>query len=282
MQQQNQDFMDWEGTPDSNVLPSGTYLLHIDELEDVMSKGGKDGIPKRMISGRYSIEEPSQFVGMTYFENLVVGSAEAPTAVVPGSMGTRSFKGLMKACQIPPSNSMQQLLVSANNSKAKFIMQVTYYEEKEGEYAGTPRNRTVGYFKVGERAPGLAEAQPQAPMAPPATAPTAAVPPPVAPGTPTPAPAAPAPAAPTMTGNDQAPAAPAPPQAPQAAAPPQAPAAPGAGAPPAPAAGAPPAPGAAPVAGVGGQMHRCTICNQDVPMTELAQHVANHQTAGDV
>lgn len=280
MQDVNKDFFDWDGTPDSNVLPTGTFQLHVEELKDVMSKGGKDGIPKRMIAAHSVVEEPAQFAGMAYFENLVVGSAEAPEGMIPGSMGTRAFKGLMKATQIPKANSVQQLLVVANQSKPKYILQVTYYEEKEGEYAGTPRNRTVGYFKVGERAPALAPMAPSAPAAPMATAPGAAVTPgpavnppqpfvqptlpvqpvvPPQPGVGMPGAALPINPTPVTVAPTAA--------VPTGAVPPVAPAVPEMAVP----------PGAAPE-----PTHRCAICQADVPMTQLQAHVNAHQNVGQV
>lgn len=161
MQQQNDDFIDWDGIPDTNVVPTGDYLLHVEKIDDTISKNPVDGIPKRMFSCQYIIEEPIEMAGMHYFENLSTGSAEAPKGMVPGSMGTRAFKGMMKACNIPKANSIAQLVNNAVVSKAKLMMGITRFIQKGGDpqYEGQERNRTTGYYKIGERQPMIRDPQ---------------------------------------------------------------------------------------------------------------------------
>lgn len=277
-----EDFFDWDQTPDSNVFPAGTYQMSVQALDDGLSKGTSDGIPKRMFVLRATCELPAQFAGMTYFENFVTGSKEAPNGMVPGSMGTRNFKQLMKGCQIPKGNSVAQLLNTAVSSQAKFMVQLSYYEEKEGEYAGTPRNRLIGYFKLGERAPVVAPVAGVAIVPGPVLAPpvmpgqgaTTGVPPVVSPDTgvtglpsiapqPVVAPPVQPVAAPQPQVFQSDPAVPqtqvAPPAAPPVTVPPQPPATPAAGG-----------------------MIRCTICQQDVAMAGLAEHVEAHRLQGSV
>lgn len=161
MQQMNDDFIDWDGIPDTNVVPTGDYLLHVEKIDDIMSKNPVDGVPKRMFSCQYIIEEPIEMAGMHYFENLSTGSAEAPKGMVPGSMGTRAFKGMMKACNIPKANSIAQLVNNAVVSKAKLMMGITRFIQKGGDpqYEGQERNRTTGYYKIGERQPMIRDPQ---------------------------------------------------------------------------------------------------------------------------
>ena len=122
MQQQRNDFLDWDKIPSSNALPSGDFQMSLVKIDDGESKGGNDGIVKRMFPVQFVVEEPVELAGMGYFENYVVGSAEAPFDIVPGSMGARSFKQLCTACQIPQGNSVQQLLVQLNNAKPKCMI----------------------------------------------------------------------------------------------------------------------------------------------------------------
>lgn len=142
MNQEN--YFPWEETPDMNVLPGGTLHFNIDELLDDVSSSGK-----RMFRARFSVLAPTECAGMTHFENYVTGSDEAPTAILPGSFGTRNFKAMMKAAQIPPNNDVAMLCANAAN--AQFMAKVSQIEEKEGEYKGTLRNRINAYFRIGER-----------------------------------------------------------------------------------------------------------------------------------
>jgi hypothetical protein len=189
---------------------------------------------------------PVELQGMSHFENYVVGSDEQPLAIVAGAMGTRSFKKLCKASQVPPNNDIVVLLASLENSDLLLSI-VEYTETQEGQYKGTKRNRVTGYFRVGERQIGIAPAagQPgqtsgpamagQAAMAPP---PQNA--PPTQPAQPMQAP----PAQPTAPPTQQQPAPMAPPDQ-QAQV---------------------------------GPMLRCTICNQDVSAMAFGMHVARHQS----
>lgn len=276
MQQKN-DFMDWDKIPTSSALPTGDFQMSLVKIDDGESKGGADGIVKRMFPVQFVVEEPMELAGMGYFENYVVGSAEAPFDIVPGSMGARSFKQLCAACQVPQSNSVQQLMVQLNNSKPKCMIKVLHYlESKNPEYMGQERNKTIKYMKLGEVAPALAPVAPSAPMAPMATAPGAATPmvqtQQVLPQEP-----APVDAAPLQTAAIPGAVAP---MAPGAVATPTAGAVPAAAVP---TGAAPPTPGAATVPGAAPvATHRCAICQADVPMTELQAHVNAHQVAGQV
>lgn len=278
MQQQRNDFLDWDKIPSSNALPSGDFQMSLVKIEDGESKGGQDGIVKRMFPAQFVVEEPVELAGMGYFENYLVGSAEAPFDIVPGSMGARSFKQLCTACQIPQGNSVQQLLVQLNNMKPKCMVKVLHYlESKNPEYMGQERNKTIKYMKLGEVAPGLAPTAPSAPTAPMATAPGAAVNPtqPLASPVQQPLPTAVSPqpvvGAPGVVAPPAAltPGVPATPTAvvPTGVAPPVAPAVPGAAMP----------PGATPEA-----THRCAVCQADVPMSGLQAHIDVHRAAGQV
>lgn len=162
------DFFDWEGTPDEGTVPDGNYNLHIERMEDEMSSGEgfkADGTPKvakRMISASFQVDEPANFAGMFINENFVVGTDESPTKVVPGSLGTRRFKALMKACAIPAAQNIKQLIDNAVGTKAKFAATVVEKEEQSGEYKGTKRNNVTSFKKLGEMQPQVKGAQQRA------------------------------------------------------------------------------------------------------------------------
>jgi hypothetical protein len=90
---------------------------------------------------------------MVYFENYVVGTEEDPTNVVAGTMGARSMKQILTAAQVPKGNSIAEIMASAVGNQ--LMLQLSKYKEVGGEYDGTPRNRVIGAFKVGERAAGV-------------------------------------------------------------------------------------------------------------------------------
>lgn len=250
----NENYFPWEETKEDNVLPTMIGHFRIKTLED----GQSQNTGKRMPRAIFECVAPLEYAGQAHFENYVVGSDEAPGAFVPGSMGTRNFKKMAKAAQIPPNNDVAVLMASAEGSELLLSI-VEYKETQEGQWKGQPRNRIAGYFKLGEREIGIAPVQgagkpgvvapPAAPVMPPP-----AVAPPVAPAIPPPAAVAPvavAPAVPT------APATPATPAAPVMPPPPQAPAAPAA-------------------AGQGTLL--CSICQTQVLMAEFGAHVQRHQT----
>lgn len=241
------DFFPWDDINEDNVFPTGTYRVRIASLDDGNSSTGK-----RMLRGVFTCVEPVQCAGMSHFENYVVGTEEAPDAVSAGSMGARALKKMAKAAQIPQGNSLAQLCVTAVG--AELILVINQYVEKEGAYAGTPRNRIADYVRLGEREPMIAPVA----GAPGAGVPAANVPPVASAAAPTPAAPAPAPPAAAAGAPATAPTAPVPPAAPAAPAAPETPAAP-----------------AAP-----GPTMRCTICQAEVAVPDFGQHIADHQAGG--
>jgi len=145
------DFFDWDGTQESELMPSMLGLFRIDKVEDGIAKTSGKVMPQV----RFVCEEPTAYAGMSIFENFVMGTDEQPGERVSGAMGTKAFKRLCKSAQVPPATSFQQLC--AGLVGAKCLINLVYYEEKDGEYKGTPRNRVSGmgadsgYYKLGER-----------------------------------------------------------------------------------------------------------------------------------
>lgn len=148
MVEQPYDVLPWDEIPDEDVVENGDYLVKGMSLED-----GESSTGKRMLGMEVKVLEPAQFAGMTLFENFVTGDDANPKAVVPSSFGTRRLKRALKAAQIPQSNSMQQ--VCAGFAGTTFGISVAKYQEKDGEYAGSWKNRINGYWKVGERTPAV-------------------------------------------------------------------------------------------------------------------------------
>lgn len=257
----NPNYFPWEETQEDNVLPTGTFQMRVVSMED----GQSNNTGKRMFRAVFEVVAPLEVATLRHFENYVVGSDEALMSIVPGAMGTRSFKKLCKAAQVPASNEIAPLLHALVG--AEFLLTGSQYTEERGDYAGSLRFRINDYNKIGEREVKLAPKSPAAGgmTAPPRPqAPTA--PPAGGMGTPAPAPAQAPPAQPAP------PVQPAPqtPQTPPAAAPPAQPAP--APVQPAVAPATPPAPEA------GGQTIRCTICQNEVATAQFGAHVQRHST----
>lgn len=106
-----------------------------------------------MLSTQFEVKFPVEFAGMRHFEYYVLGTDEAMNVIVPNAMGTRSFKKALKQAQVPPSNDINQLTTSAVGSE--LLISVICFEEKEGPYAGTSKNRITGYYKLGEKEPKI-------------------------------------------------------------------------------------------------------------------------------
>lgn len=265
--EQAANFFPWDEISEENVFPTGVYHFSVDELEDGMSNTGK-----RMFRARYTAKAPAEQAGMSHFEYYVTGTEENPNGINPGTMGARGLKKMLAKAQVPPSNDPAALCVSARG--AELLITLNFYVEKDGQYAGTPRNRIADYHRLGERNVGVtqplpgqgvgtsAPTMPPGPSTAPPPGPPAATPPPVS-ATPPGPPAAPTPGLP-----------PAPAAAPTAA-------------PPATAAPVPPAPAQPPVAGAPAAgvapepTMKCQVpgCGQDVPVSQFGAHMQTHMPA---
>lgn len=241
--------MPFEEIPDSNVVPGGIYPLKALKLEETESQTGK-------LMYKLSVQitddpKVGDYSGMVLFEQFTIGNDDDLKAeqvdTWKRSFGAKMLKQLIAASQIAERNDLDK--ICANFADHQFLGNINYSVEKEGPYAGTPRNRINSFFAVGSREVGidpksLAEYKGggggSAPKAVPQMAPQA------------PQPAA-APAVPQ-------PVSPQPMAAPQPVAP--APAAPAAPAAPQPVAAAPAGPAMA-----------CQLCGQTVPMAQFAQHM---------
>ena len=198
--------MPWDDIPDSNVFPTGNYHVTGVKLEEVLSSGGK-----LMYNCDVQIMEhpaTAPFTNMHFFENFVIGSDEDLLAEVAGtwvqSVGARRMKQMLGKAQIAEKADMDK--ITAGFTGCQFVIGLQEYKEpaktrdgQDNPYAGQPRNKSTGFYKIGEKEPKIdakpgvapAAAPVAAPMAPPTLAQAAPVTPAV--------PAAPAPAAPAVT-----------------------------------------------------------------------------------
>jgi len=246
------NFFPWDEIPDSNVFPTMTGRFQCVKLEDGESQSSR----KRMFRAQFNCMEPSQYAGMSHFENFVTGNDENPKGIVPGAMGTRSLKAALNAMQMSKNKNVGELCQIVTASQPQLMLSIAHTIEQKGDYAGQERNKITAYHKVGDRpvqvmtqgtSVGVETSMAPKMVAPPPMVPTAAV--------------------------QQAPA---PPQVVQQMMPqpPTAQASPALVVPPV--VNAAPAP-TAPPAGQGYVLD-CVICGNKVPVAEFSAHVARHQT----
>lgn len=148
----NVNFMPWNDIPDEDVLPTGCYHMVVEDMEDGMSNN-----QKRMPRARFGVKAPQEYVGMSHFENYVLGTDENPRGINAGTFGARNLKKMLVAAQVPASNDMQAICMSAKG--AELLVSITMYIEKDGEYAGSKRNRVVSYDRLGAKQVGIAPGQ---------------------------------------------------------------------------------------------------------------------------
>jgi hypothetical protein len=264
MNQQGNDFFPYDEVPDTNVFPGGTFEFEWSNLEDGYSQSSN----KRMLKAQFTCVQPANLAGLSFWDNFVCGTDQNPA-------------------QVPANNSVAQICNLINQSKPHLMITLSLYTEKDGQFAGEPRNRAVSYDKLGSKmvqvltpargsggsgapvvsgapvAQGVAPV-PQAPpqqMTTPAPMPQPTTPPPVQ----QPQPVAPAP--PVQQAQQ--------PQAPQA--PPTTAQAP---APPAPPVNQTPPTPATP--GQGAPLIPCNICGQNISAAQYEAHIMEHVQKGEL
>lgn len=144
----NSDYFPWQDIADGNIFENGIYLFEIKAFND-----GKASTGKRMPKARFNCLEPANCRNMTFFDQYVVGTDEQPEDVIAGTMGARSMKQVFTAAQVAKGNNVVELM--ANSVGSQLLIQLNKYEEKDGEYKGTLKNRAVGMYKIGEREVGI-------------------------------------------------------------------------------------------------------------------------------
>ncbi len=69
-------FVNWDDVPDAGLVPSGDYLLSIEDIEEATSKEAA----KLMFNASFRVVEPVVLVNMPVYDMFVVGSDEDPSA----------------------------------------------------------------------------------------------------------------------------------------------------------------------------------------------------------
>jgi len=240
----NNDYLPWDDINEKDELPGGVFHMKVIHAEE----GVSNTTGKRMIRVGFQVMGPQECIGGSHFENYVVGTDEAPTAFVAGTMGARGLKKLWIAAQVPQSASVAQMLAGTLN--AELLTSVSYKPDADF------KNNITNYFRLGERPIGVTVPLKPSVAGPMGSGAGAVSPPGGAPPVATPVSAPPVQAPPVQAQPVQQP-----PVAPPIA--------------PAPAA-APAIPPAAAPAAVAGETATCTICNANVPVAEFGAHIQAH------
>lgn len=265
MNQQSVDFFEWDENAAVDEWPAGVFRVRVIHAED--GTGSQSG--KRMPRVGFQCKEPGEYSALSHFENYTLGTDENPTGIVKGTMGYKNLMKLALAAQVPPTQSMAQLLLSLKD--ADVLVQMSYKPDADF------KNNITGYYRLGEKPVGIAQGKPmpgQGPRAGAAPGMGQMPPMPGQMGQPT---QAPPPQMPPLQGMSPAPQpgpAPVPPvQASPVQVPPPV-------APPPPI--SQPVPQAAPMAATPdaapqmGLATRCTICQQEVYVSKFGAHVQEH------
>ena len=144
------DFFPWDDIYEGNVFPTGIFEFEIEAWEDAYA-----GTGKRMPKGRFRCQAPSNFKGMSYFDQYVVGTEENPTEFNAGTFGAKALKAIFKAAQVPKATSFEELM--KNSVGNRLLIHLNKFTQTKGDYAGRDENNVVGYYKIGEREVGLME-----------------------------------------------------------------------------------------------------------------------------
>ena len=189
------------------VVPEGTYIVTVEDIEKGTSSGSGGKPQKLMYSLTVRITEPEAYMDNPLYDNFVIGSDADPYAqseeTWKASMGARRFKQLVKASQVSldsvdsgaaPEDQTDQIVQLVREQPVVVSVDI---DTDDGSYdprfKGRKRNRNTGYYPLGTRTPGVvgeAQAPPAGrPMPRPAVPkPTAARPAPRAASTPIPPP----------------------------------------------------------------------------------------------
>jgi len=158
--------------PDLGALvPGGTYVVTIEDIEKGVSSGSGNKPQKLMYSMTVRITEPEAYIDNPLYDNFVIGSDEDPYAqseeTWKASMGARRFKQLVKASQVPldgvdsgmaPEDQTDQIIELVREQPVVVSVDVeTDDGTRDPRFKGRKRNRTTGYYPLGTRTPGVVE-----------------------------------------------------------------------------------------------------------------------------
>jgi hypothetical protein len=150
--------------PDSAVFPDGCILrLRVAKLDEVLTKEKENKAQKLMYKLSAQVVEPAAYKGLFYNENFCIGTEEDPEAELletwQASIGGRAFKRFAKAVGIPFGEE-EDSASFCNAVKGQEFLVTTVQETDDGKkdpkYKGQVRNKTTGWWKLGEKEAGLA------------------------------------------------------------------------------------------------------------------------------
>jgi hypothetical protein len=139
------DDIPWDEIPNGNYIPASIVLAELEMLSDEIANSGK-----RMFVANYTILEPEDFYGRKHTERYVVGTDEEPLKFDVTTIGAVSLKQMRMAAQIKPMKS-SELCQYVEVSRPQLMLQLK--EPKQTD--DFQNNSIVKYFKIGEREPEL-------------------------------------------------------------------------------------------------------------------------------
>jgi len=154
--------------PDSNTFPDDIYRLKVESLTPVLTKEREGKAQKLMFKLDASIVEPADYKGQHYFEQFCVGNENDPEAeelaTWQTTYGSKQFKKFVKALGIPFGDEEDRAAFCNAVKGGEFLATIVEKVEpktkkidgveQENPYAGTVRNNTTAFWKLGEKEPG--------------------------------------------------------------------------------------------------------------------------------
>lgn len=165
--------VEWDKIPDISLVPSGDYLISIEDIEETTSREAS----KVMFNACYRIMEPAAFENMPIYDTFVIGSNDDPGAQYQEtwekSFGAKRMNQLGKAAQVPLDRDTDVVIAALRGQQVV----ATVEEETDtnefmpdgvtpNKYKGNKRNRVRGYYPIGSRIPQVTEQAPSVPSGP--------------------------------------------------------------------------------------------------------------------
>lgn len=139
----------WSAIPVSDTVPDGRYVIRIKEMKLALSGEGK------LMVVMYSSVDEGALAGVPFpIQNYVLGTEQDPLCQKDPrtwleSFGGRQMNQLLEATGTGKDEKSLRATIS-RAAQARFQAYVTVGIQKEGEYAGTERNRITKYAPYGK------------------------------------------------------------------------------------------------------------------------------------
>jgi len=152
------------------VVPDGIYLVRVEELEQIFTKGGENAkLPAGVLMYNLvtRIMEPPEFSGLRLGDMFVVGTADDKLAKDPETwkaakaIGCQRLEKLLKAAGVETAEDDPEIQPNIMTEIVDQQCLAQAFKEtddgsRDPRYKGMERNRIAGWYPVGDREIGIA------------------------------------------------------------------------------------------------------------------------------